>query len=207
MLVNPCRVSAGRMDHTKECVCPNKVPRIHRRATCRRVALQLQRVDRCDATLRKTSTWCTTVQLGIVEVNSLVVVGRRPGSSGVWCARPSRQSGPRRLCWRIERAVVCDIVVKASRLRRAARSQRRHAGKRVRRFRGFGVQIVYRRLAQRCHVRAIWIPAIDSRNPVRAVVEIHRVHAINAQQQHMLDIARANRVFISRNSTRRQRQR
>ena len=166
MLVDPRRISARRMDHAKERIYPNEVPRIYRGATVLGIALQLLRVNRGNAALGQTRSRRAAVQLGIVKVNALVIVGRGSGRCRVGSARSASQAGARCLFRSIERPVIGYVVVKAGRFGRAAGSQRRHSREGVGGFRRLGVHIIDARLAQRCHVRAVLIPTVHSRNPV-----------------------------------------
>ena len=71
MLVDPRRISARRMDHPKDRVCPNEIPRIHGRATIRRITLEPARVDGGKAAVGDSRTGRATVELGWVAQEGL----------------------------------------------------------------------------------------------------------------------------------------
>ena len=79
MLIDPSGVSARRMDDAKDRIRAEEVPRIHRCATRLGISHQLPPIDRSNAALGRPGARRSTIQLGIVNVDALVVIG---GGSG-----------------------------------------------------------------------------------------------------------------------------
>src|ERR1700685_665747 len=119
MLIDPRRVSAGRMDHAEERVYANEIPRINRRATRRGIALQLFGIKRSNSAFGEAGARRSAIQLGVVDINALIVVSSRSERSSVRCARAARQAGAGLFRRRIEQAIVRYVVIKTGRLRRA----------------------------------------------------------------------------------------
>src|ERR1700684_3776110 len=119
MFIDPRRVSASCMDHAKERIYANKIPRINGRATRRGIALQLFGIKRSDSAFGETRARRSAIQFGVVDINALIVVSSRSERSSVRCARAARQAGAGLYRRRIEQAIVRYVVIKPGRLRRA----------------------------------------------------------------------------------------
>src|SRR5580658_7968647 len=130
MLVDPGGIASGGMDHTEERVRSNEVPGIHFGATQRRITLQLPGVEGGDSALGECGSGGATVELRIVNVDTLIVVGGCAGRRCVRSAESAGQAGAGFDLRGIQRTVVGYVVVEAGGLRRSAGSQRGHSGKR-----------------------------------------------------------------------------
>src|SRR5580704_3019793 len=117
------------MNHAKQRVRPDEVPRIDWGAAVLRIARQLLRVNRGYSAFGQAGSWRAAIQDVVVKVDALVVVGGCSGRRSKRNARTRSQTGTGSLRWSIERPVVRHVVVKTRRLRRSSGRQRRHSWK------------------------------------------------------------------------------
>src|SRR5580698_6828327 len=189
MLVDPRRVPAGGMNDAEGSVDADEVPRIYRGASIGRITFEFLRIDRGDTAFGKAGSGRAAVQLGVVDVDALIVVGGSSERGRIRYARPGCQTSAGLLLRRIERAVEGDVIVKSGRLGRATRGQGSHARKRIRGLGRLSVHIIDSGLAQCGEIRAVRRAAFNAGNSIGAVVEIYRMHAVDAQQQNVLDFS------------------
>jgi len=129
--------------------------------------------------------WLTSIP----SSNSVVVpVGGAPGLH-----RPGAPATPFPVvaAGRVERAVIGHVIEGADGARRAAGHQRHQSGERIRRLRGRSIQVVDAGCGKFGQIWAMGRTPVDAADPRRAVDEIERVHAVDADQQHMLDLIAA----------------
>src|SRR5579872_179785 len=132
MLVRPCRVTAGCMDHPKDGVGANEVPRINWGAALAGIAFQPLGVNRLNPSIN--TGWCAAIELRFIDVDAFVEFRRRARRHPVRHTRSPSYAISGCYCWSIKRAVISDIVEGPCSARGAAAYQRRKAGKRVRRL-------------------------------------------------------------------------
>src|ERR1700679_2763382 len=106
MLVGPCGVAAGGVNHTEDRVCADEVPGIHRCATARRMADESAGIDRSDSAI---AGRCAAVELRLVNINAFVIFG---GGAGKYAGRADAagQSIAGRLLWGSEATVVSNVI-------------------------------------------------------------------------------------------------
>ena len=156
----------------------HEVLRKHRFASVERIARQPGRVDRVEAAI---ATGRAAVELALIEVDSFLILGA--GSIVLIRGAGSAEEAVAGIVLRRSQdAIVSDVIVSADAGRRPAADQRHQPWERVRRLRGRGIGVIDPMLGQRGEVRAVRIPVVDAGKSARAILEIQRVHPVDAQQ-------------------------
>ena len=187
VLVRPGRVAAGVVNDVIDRVGADEVPRIDGCAALGGVARQLGRVDGRDAAFGERRAGSTAIELGLVEINALFVLGGGAGRDAKGRARAGLNAVAGGFGGGIKRAVVGDIVVDAHGARGRAGDQGHQAREGVGGLAGGGCAVGDTGLAEPGEVGAVGLAAVDTGDAVRAVAVVNGVHAIDAEEQHVLD--------------------
>src|SRR5580698_1582936 len=187
MLVGPGRVSTSLMDDAEDGVGADKIPRINRRAASAGITDKSFGIDGSDAAVSQRGAGRTTVHLGLVDVDAFFVLAGGSSWGGAGRAGTSRESVTSCLCRGIKISSIGDVVIDAGKCGASAGDDRDQAGKGVRGFRSAGSDVVNAGLAQCSKCRAVGFAIVDVTDSVDAVLEVHSVHAIDADQKNPLD--------------------
>ena len=143
MFVGPSGVSPSRMDDPENCVGTHEIPTINRRAVVGRIALQFERIDRCDAAIHPGRG--SPIQFRLVKIDSFLELRR----CSRWFELGMQPPGPVPatplpvvIVGGIQRVIIGDIVKGAFDAWTATGDDCRQTRKRIGRFRGRSIAVV-----------------------------------------------------------------
>ena len=191
VLVGPGGVSAGGMDDAEHGVSAHEILGKNRGAALLRIAVQFGCVDRGNASIGEARSRSSAVQQGLIEIDAFFVLGGIASRRFCGIARRCRVSVAGGGCGSVERAVIGNIVVDAHGARSGSADDVHQPGERVGGLGCAGREIIHAPVRKSSKVGAIRLAVVHSGSASGAVQEINRVHAIDTDQQDVLNLVLA----------------
>ncbi len=151
----------------------------------RRVPRQLRRIDGSYATVCG-GTAADAVQEGLIDVDAFLIFGGRTVED-TGSAAAGGQSVTGTLGGRSQRAIIGNVIERADGSRRATADDCHQSRERIGRLGSRRIEVVDTIGPQGSEVWAVRHAAIGAGDAVRAIDEVDGVHAVDADQQNVLD--------------------
>src|SRR5579859_4523915 len=155
MLIGPRRESARAVHDAEDTVCADEFPREYGLATLAGIANQFVGIDGVDSAVGQGCARSSAIYLGLIDIDSFLVLGSRSGWGRVGSAGASSQAIAGGGCGRIIIARIRHIVINARKRRTAAGDDRGQAGKGIGGFGSARGDVIDAALAEGEKIRAV----------------------------------------------------